>query len=258
MSTDNRVLVLCATGKVGKNVCIALKEKGFDVYGTTRNAKNNLEAKGIKPVVCNYIDKTSLTQALTSTGIKQVFMITDYFLAAKSKKALEIEQGKMIVDCCKECGVTFVIYSSAGDLESFNDKVHHIKGKIDVENYLKASGLRFGIVRPVAFFENLDDPANWNPLKKGSVKFLTECKVSMCATIDIGKAAAVMFQNQEEWNGKTVDVASWKVGIVDIYDIMIMIILLSTFIYSFIYEYHYFEIYIYRAIFMSWLQLGKR
>ena len=160
-------------------------------------------------------------------------MITDYFLAAKSKKALEIEQGKMMVDCCKECGVTFVIYSSAGDLESFNDKVHHIKGKIDVENYLKASGLRFGIVRPVAFFENLDDPANWNPLKKGSVKFLTECKVAMCATIDIGKAAAVMFQNQEEWNGKTVDVASWKVDIVDIYDIMIMIILLSTFIYLF-------------------------
>lgn len=150
--SDNRILVLLATGKVGKNVCIALKEKGFDVYGTTRNAKNNLESKGIKPVVCNYVDKASLTQALISTGIKQVFMITDFFLAAKSKAALEIEQGKMMIDVCKEVGVTFVIYSSAGDLEHFNDKVHHIKSKIPVENYLKASGLRFGIVRPVAFF----------------------------------------------------------------------------------------------------------
>ena len=81
-----------------------------------------------------------------------MFMITDYFLAAKNKKALEIEQGKMMVDVCKACGVTYVIYSSAGDLEHFSEKVLHIKGKIDVENYLKASGLRFGILRPVAFF----------------------------------------------------------------------------------------------------------
>lgn len=59
--------------------------------------------------------------------------------------------------------------------------------------------------------ENLDDPANWNPLKKGSIKFLTEVKCGLCATVDIGKAAAVMFQNQDEWNGKTLDVISWRV-----------------------------------------------
>lgn len=65
----------------------------------------------------------------------------------------------------------------------------------------------------VIIIENLDDPANWNPLKKGSVKFLTATKVSLCATADVGKAAAIMFQNQDEWNEKTVDVVSWKVHI---------------------------------------------
>ena len=37
----------------------------------------------------------------------------------------------------------------------------------------------------------------------------------MCATVDIGKAAAVMFQNQNEWNGKTLDVISWKGSVHD-------------------------------------------
>jgi uncharacterized protein YbjT (DUF2867 family) len=52
MSAD-KVLVLNATGKVGRNVCRALLEAGFDVYGTTRSANGPLVGWGVKPVVCN-------------------------------------------------------------------------------------------------------------------------------------------------------------------------------------------------------------
>ena len=41
--SDEKVLVLNATGKVGRNVCVALKEAGFDVYGTTRSPQNTLQ-----------------------------------------------------------------------------------------------------------------------------------------------------------------------------------------------------------------------
>ena len=150
--SDNKVLVLNSTGKVGKNVCEALKESGFDVYGTTRNAKNNLREKGITPVICNYVDKADLVKAFETTGIKKAFITTDFFLAAKGKKSLEIEQGKNIVDACKLAGCEFVVYSSVADPEYANDKVLHFKAKIDIENYLKASGLKFGLLRPVAFF----------------------------------------------------------------------------------------------------------
>lgn len=41
-----KVLVLNATGKVGRNVCRALLEAGFDVYGTTRSSNGPLK-KGV-------------------------------------------------------------------------------------------------------------------------------------------------------------------------------------------------------------------
>jgi uncharacterized protein YbjT (DUF2867 family) len=84
-----------------------------------------------------------------------------------------------------------------------------------VENYLKSSGLPNAILRPCAFFENLDDPVNYNPLKKGHLKFLTLCKLKFCATLDIGKAAAVIFSNPDHWNGRTLDVQSWEGSVAD-------------------------------------------
>ena len=38
-------------------------------------------------------------------------------------------------------------------------KVHHIIAKRRIEEYFRASGIKGSLLRPVAFFENLDDPA---------------------------------------------------------------------------------------------------
>jgi uncharacterized protein YbjT (DUF2867 family) len=206
---SNKVLVLCATGKVGKNSCKALKEAGFDVYGTTRSAKNNLAEKGINPVVCNYTVRKDLDSALATTGAKKMFVITDFFLAAKGKSELEIQQGKHAIDAAKAANVEHLVFISVADAEHFNDKVKHIKTKVAIEKYLKESGLKYSILRPVAFFENFDDGANYNPLKKGQLKFLSTTTVKFCSTYDIGRAAAVMFKSPAQWQGKTLDVVSW-------------------------------------------------
>jgi uncharacterized protein YbjT (DUF2867 family) len=44
-----KVLVLNATGKVGRYVCRALIEAGFEVYGTTRSSNRPLASQGVKP-----------------------------------------------------------------------------------------------------------------------------------------------------------------------------------------------------------------
>ena len=49
----NKVLVLCATGKAGRNVCRALKDAGFQVYGTTRANPKKLSDKGVITVLCD-------------------------------------------------------------------------------------------------------------------------------------------------------------------------------------------------------------
>ena len=205
-----KVLVLNATGKVGRNVCRALLDAGFEVYGTTRSENSPLASQGIKPVVCNYTIRSDLDKAFKETGAKKAFVITDYFGAAKSNADLEYRQGQDAIDAAKAAGVDHLIFMSVADAEFFKEHVKHLKAKVALEKYVRESGVPYSILRPCAFFENFDDPANWNPLKKGVVKFLTEQDCKYCATYDIGRSAAIQFKNPQEWLGKTLDVIAWQ------------------------------------------------
>jgi len=142
--------------------------------------------------------------------------ITDYFGAAQSNSAVEIEHGKIAIDVAKEKGVDHFIFVSVVDAEYFNDHVRHIKTKLVIEDYLRQSGVPYSILRPTAFFENFDDPKNWNPLKKGAIKFLSDKHMKYCATYDIGRAAAVMFKHPDKWIGRSLDVIGWEGSLSDV------------------------------------------
>jgi len=80
-----------------------------------------------------------------------------------------------------------VVYSSVGDADNVSKKVEHFWGKADVEKYMASEFedsllcITWSVIRPVGFLKNVDDAANFNPLKKVSVKMVTSQK------IDIGK-----------------------------------------------------------------------
>lgn len=209
MATD-KVLVLNATGKVGRNVCRALLEAGFEVHGTSRSAGEALASRGIKPVVCNYTLRADLNRAFEQSGAKKVFVITDFFRAAKSNADREFQQGRAAIDAAKAAGVDHLIFMSVADAECFDEHTKHLKAKVALEKYVRESGVSYSILRPCAFFENLDDAANWNPLKKGVVSFLTLQDCKYCATYDIGRAAAILFRDRGEWLGKSLDVIGWQ------------------------------------------------
>ena len=211
-----KVLVLCSTGKVGRNVCLALAQAGFDVYGTTRSESKYLPSIGVTPVIADYTKRSDLDRAFAQTQAKKVFVLTDYFRAAKKSVDLEVAQGKSAIDAARQAGADHVIFMSVADAECFDDKTHHIKAKVVLEDYVKRSGLNFTILRPSAFFENLDDADNWNPLKKGRVSFLSGKKCKFCATYDIGRAAAVVFSNPQAWYGKSLDIVGWKGDLADL------------------------------------------
>lgn len=63
-----KILVLNATGKVGRNVCRALLEAGYEVYGTTRSSKGRLADQGVKPVACNDTVLGDLDRAFADTA----------------------------------------------------------------------------------------------------------------------------------------------------------------------------------------------
>ncbi|MEK0416833.1 MAG: hypothetical protein RI949_839 [Pseudomonadota bacterium] len=205
-----KILVLNSTGKVGRNVCRALLEAGYDVYGTTRSPKSPLAGLGVKPVICNYTVRADLDRAFAETGAKKVFVVTDYFGAAKKSADLEFEQGRAAIDAAKAAGVQHLVFMSVADAEMFDRHVKHMHAKVALEKYLQESGVPFSVLRPCAFFENLDDAANWNPLKKGVVKFLSLQECKYCATYDIGRAAAIQFKDPQTWLGKSLDVIGWQ------------------------------------------------
>jgi len=215
---SNEVLVTCATGKVGLQTCKALKAEGFEVYGTTRTALSGkkLTAIGVTPVVCDYA--TDLKKGLDECGAKKLFFITDFFLAAGKNADREFEQGKQQVDAAKAAGVEHTVFMSVDTCEEFPPECTHILAKPRVEAYLKESGLQYSIVGASCFFENLDDAANWNPLTKGSLKFLMMEKLKWCSTYDLGRAASVMYKNPTEWNGKKMGVVSFHGSLDEVAD----------------------------------------
>jgi len=210
------VLVLCATGKVGRHVCLALVQAGFDVYGTTRSGSDDLSSIGATPVIADYTKRSDLDRAFAETGARKVFVITDYFLAARKSVDREVEQGRIAIEAARQAGVDHLLFMSVADAERFDAKTHHIKAKVILEQDLRQSDLTFTILRPCAFFENLDDAANWNPLKKGRVSFLTDKECKFISTYDIGRAAAVVYANPQEWSGKSLDIVGWKGDLADI------------------------------------------
>ena len=207
---DKKILVLNSTGKVGRNVCRALLEAGYEVFGTTRSTRASVSGVGVKPVVCNYTLRTDLDRAFAETGAKKVFVITDYFGAARKSADLEFAQGRAAIDAAKAAGVTHLLFMSVADAEFFDEHVKHLHAKVALEKYLRESGVPFSILRPCAFFENLDDAANWNPLKRGVVKFLSTQDCKYCATYDIGRAAVIQLKDPNTWLGKTLDVIGWQ------------------------------------------------
>ena len=85
------------------------------------------------------------------------------------------------------------------------DPVPHFQSKLHVEEALKASGLPYTILRPVAFMDNfirLPQAA----ITAGKVPGLTPAARSLkyIAVSDIGRAAAVAFGDASTWTARTV------------------------------------------------------
>lgn len=207
MSDKPTVLVFLATSRQGSATIDALLASGkFNVAGTTRTGTSPaLTARGVKVFPFKMGDQSSAEAAIQASGASLVWFTT----LMQSTRAKEAGHGKDIVNACKanSKAVKHVVFSSVGDADKAPEAVAHFKSKFDIENHLKASGLDYSILRPVAFFENFDDPVNFNALTPGSIKGLWPASLSvLCvATADIGKAGCVMLSDPAAWKGKTLD-----------------------------------------------------
>ena len=62
-----------------------------------------------------------------------------------------MENSKVLIDCAKAAGVKKVVFSSHTQT-SLDSPLGYIRGKAQVEHYLRHSGLSYAIVKPCTIF----------------------------------------------------------------------------------------------------------
>jgi uncharacterized protein YbjT (DUF2867 family) len=140
------VLVLGATGQVGKPVVTALLAAGHQVRILTRNPD--------KADLLGTVDarRGDLNEP---TALGPVFAGVDSVFLLNALSVTETQQGLAAVEWAKRAAVKKLVYLSVHHLDDF-PHIPHFGGKIAIELAIKASGIDYTILRPNNFFQNDD------------------------------------------------------------------------------------------------------
>lgn len=207
INTERIILVTGATGNQGGAVARHLLQRGnFKVRAFVRDsnkpAAQALQQVGAELVAGDFSDRASLDRALQ--GAYGVFSLQT-FLGEGGLEA-EIRDGKTVADAAKAAGIQHFVYSSVGSAER-NTGIPHFDSKFQVEEYIRAFGLPFTILRPVFFFYNY---ASMRPmLEQGTLPqpLSPETKLQQLSEEDYGAMVAEVFDRPTEFLNREIEVA---------------------------------------------------
>lgn len=157
----NTILIAGATGKTGRILAEKLSEAGRKPVALVRESSDtsglpqgtqfrNGDLTDLSDTVCRGID--TVVFAAGSGGD------TD----AEMTDKVDRDGAIRLIDIAKSNGVQrFVMLSSFGadQSEPHGDLAHYLKAKHDADAHLKASGLIYGILRPVALVDGVSSNA---------------------------------------------------------------------------------------------------
>ncbi|KAH7366767.1 hypothetical protein B0T11DRAFT_274057 [Plectosphaerella cucumerina] len=204
------ILVVGATGQQGGGVINALLSHGntdLVIRALTRNpssaAAKTVLARGVQPVKGDLLDRPSLLAALT--GVDQAYLVTDF--RGPDDVEGELKQGRLFIDTAKEAGVSHIVFSSVAGAD-ISQPVEHFYTKFKLEEYLRASGHAWTVVRPVGFMEVIPPPGIGRAFFLGAMASLMgNTKQKYVACDDIGKTVAKALLHPAEFNHKTITIA---------------------------------------------------
>lgn len=176
------ILLTGATGKTGSETAKALAAKGVAARALVRDpAKAEALAKaGIEIVVGDVTDAPSVQKALA--GCDRLLI-----LLPNSQRQVELE--KQLVDLAKKAGLRRVVKMSS--MEAVAGAETPIpRGHWAAEEYIRASGLAWTMIKPNFFMQNLLGSAR--SIKEGKAFSLPmgEGRTAMADARDIGAATA--------------------------------------------------------------------
>lgn len=150
-----KILVFGATGSQQFNVISEGIKKGAEVIAATssENSFKKLANAGATPVLANLADADKISEI--TNGVDAIaFMIP----VSLPNPFDGLQYAKNVIDAAKANGVKKIVWNTSGWLESqkVGSPVDDIK--LDVQEYLKSSGVDYVIIEPTIYMENMMGP----------------------------------------------------------------------------------------------------
>ena len=154
-----RVLVAGATGHLGRQVVQELKEQGMWVRALTRQRRTANEL-GADDVACCDIESGEGLATAFAGRIDVVFSCLGNSIKAEptSDKAsfwnVDYRLNKFLIERANYCGTRRFVYTSVFSTPDYRD-TDYIKAHEATADYVRESGMEFGIMRPTSLFSSL-------------------------------------------------------------------------------------------------------
>ena len=150
------ILVAGGTGTLGSAIVKRLRTDGRRVRVLTRRpaiAKRDvLDGADVEFVAGDLRDRRSLAAACA--GVTHVITTANAFVGRGAQSVASVDEGgnRNLIDAARQAAVTRFVFTSALLPDAYR-VIDFFAAKFATEEYLRASGLRWTILRPAAFME---------------------------------------------------------------------------------------------------------
>lgn len=213
-SSNQTILVTGATGNQGGAVARHLLQRGNSNVRTLVRDQNKPAAQALKEAGAELVegdlnDRPSLESALQD--VSGVFSAQ----GVKDGSDVEIKQGTTLADASQAVGIKHFVYSSVGGAER-NTGIPHFESKFQIEEYIRASGLPYTILRPVFFLYNYNRMRPMIESGTISMPLSPETKLQQLSEDDYGKMVAEVFERPADFLKREIEVASVEMTMTEI------------------------------------------
>jgi uncharacterized protein YbjT (DUF2867 family) len=189
-------LITGATGMMGSAVLDEARKAKLPIKAMYRNTEDAAKAPaGVGGVIADYADMDSLRKAFANIDVL-------YLVCSPIPQLVELESNA--IDACVEKRVRHVVLNSALGAEDYPKSFPSWHRK--VEDKLKASGLKYTILRPNTFTQNLLVSAAPGVRAEGTFYMaMGSAKISFIDVRDIAAAVVTVLSDLKAHEGKTYE-----------------------------------------------------